>query len=583
MTLGGFFVAILRKSPGAILAATAFLTFASLLEVIGLAAVIPILSRFFESAGLLGGVVGRVMTALGLAQVSLEVLLVVLVALIVARSALLFAAGALVGRIAVTMERRYRRELMSRYLQADWTFHLDQKAGWVTNLITREARRARMAAIQAGNHYSHMLIAGVFLLAGLLVSWQALTVSLVIGGLLIIAAIRVNRLSRQAGIKLVDANSRLTGTVIEGANLLKYIKGSAAEGQILTQFDHVISEVADLTFRQIIYQEFIQNYPDIIEVTVISILIYLIYIFFGNFSGDYIFFLLLAKRAYSRIAAMQSARRRAIQNIPSYEACVAMLDGADRRQEPRGGRRFEGLRERIELRHVEFSFLQSGPIIQGVNLEIAKSSMVALVGRSGAGKTTLVDLILGLHRPTEGAVLVDDVDLWSYDIGSWRKRIGFVPQDPILFNGSISDNIRLPRPSASLQDVQAAARAAHATEFIDALPEGFDTLVGDLGAKLSGGQKQRIALARALIRDPEILILDEATSALDARSEQRIQDAILSLRGRITVIVIAHRLTTVERADRIFVIKDGRVAESGTFQELKNRGGEFAKLHALGT
>ena len=582
MTLGSFFVAILRKSPGAILAATALLTFASLLEMIGLGAVIPILSRFFESTELLGGVVGRVMTALGMAQVSLKVLLVVLVAMIVARSALLFAAGTLVGRIAVAMERQTRRDLMSRYLRADWRFHLEQKAGWVTNLITREARRARMAAVQAGKHYSHMLIAGVFLLAGLLVSWQAFTVSLVIGGLLIIAAIRVNRLSRQVGIELVDANSRLSGTVIESANLAKYIKGSAAEGPILTQFDDAISDVARLTLRQIVYQEFVRHYPDVVGVSVIAALVYLIYLMFGSFGGDYIFFLLLTQRAASRIAAMQTARRMAIQYIPSYEACVAMLDGADQLREPRGGRRFEGFREGIELRDVEFGFSESGPIIQGVNLAIAKSSIVALVGRSGAGKTTLVDLILGLHRPTEGVVLVDGLDLRSYDIDSWRERIGFVPQDPMLFNGSIADNIRLTRPSASLRDVEAAARAAHVTEFIDTLPEGYDTPVGDLGAKLSGGQKQRVALARALIREPEILILDEATSALDAQSEKSIQDAIFSLRGRITVIVIAHRLTTVERADRIFVIEDGRVAESGTFQELKKRGGEFAKLHGLG-
>ena len=178
-------------------------------------------------------------------------------------------------------------------------------------------------------------------------------------------------------------------------------------------------------------------------------------------------------------------------------------------------------------------------------------------------------------------MLVDGVDLRSYDVGSWRRKVGFVPQEPVLFNAAIVDNILIARPDASLDQVRRAAEMAHATEFIDALPQGYDTVVGERGIKLSGGQKQRIALARALLRDPEVLILDEATSSLDTESERSIQQAILSLKGRMTVIVIAHRLSTVEKADRIFVIKDGRVSEEGTFEELTARGGEFARLHAL--
>ncbi len=582
MSLSRFFAALLRRFPGRILAATGLLTFASVLEMAGLAAVIPILSRFVDGAGLMDGSLGQAMSVLGIDSLSLEALLLLLVAVIVVRSVLQFGAGTLVGKVAVSIERQFRHDLMEHYLRADWIFHIEQAAGRITSLISRETWRARSAVINAGTYYSLVLMAGAFLVAGLLVSWQALAVSLLIGSLLIVATIQVNRLSRQGGIKLIGANSRFSGTVIESLGLAKYIKGSAIEDQTLAKFDRAVDDVAGLAFRQIVYREFVRNYPDVIGVSIIGILVYLTYTFSGSVGGNLLFFLLLALRASSKIASMQSARRMAMQNIPSYEACMALLDEAHSRRESPDGQRFERLRKGVELRDVGFAYPRSpSTVVSGVNLAVDKTSMVALVGRSGAGKTTIVDIVLGLLRPDTGAVLVDGIDLRSYDIGSWRRKVGFVPQEPVLFNAAIVDNILIARPDASLDQVRRAAAMAHATEFIDALPQGYDTVVGDRGIKLSGGQKQRIALARALLRDPEVLVLDEATSSLDTESERSIQQAILSLKGRMTVIVIAHRLSTVEKADRIFVIKDGRVSESGDFEELTAKGGEFARLHAL--
>jgi ABC-type multidrug transport system fused ATPase/permease subunit len=207
--------------------------------------------------------------------------------------------------------------------------------------------------------------------------------------------------------------------------------------------------------------------------------------------------------------------------------------------------------------------------------------MIALVGRSGAGKTTLVDVLMGFYEPTSGAVLVDGVPLQDLDINSWRGHIGFVPQDAFLFNMSLRENLLWSKTDATEEQLRQACLQANAIEFIEKLPQGYDTLVGERGVRLSGGQRQRIALARALLRQPEVLILDEATSALDSHSERMIQESIEKISQHTTIVVIAHRLSTIQKADCIYVLDEGRVVESGSFGELMRRDGNFLEMAQL--
>jgi ATP-binding cassette subfamily B protein/subfamily B ATP-binding cassette protein MsbA len=256
-----------------------------------------------------------------------------------------------------------------------------------------------------------------------------------------------------------------------------------------------------------------------------------------------------------------------------------LLDPADKQFRRRGGAPFTGLRQVIRLEGVGLYYPErQQPALSAINLEIPVGSTVALVGESGGGKSSLVDLLLGLISPSQGRILVDGLDLEAIDLDSWQKKLGVVSQDVLLLNGNIRDNIAFSMPDASDRAIGAAAAAADAAAFIEALPERYDTLIGERGFRLSGGQRQRLSLARALLKNPDLLILDEATSALDSPSEARILEAVERFSKGRTVITVAHRLSSVQHADLILVLAGGRIVERGRHVDLLGLGGRYAEL-----
>ena len=259
--------------------------------------------------------------------------------------------------------------------------------------------------------------------------------------------------------------------------------------------------------------------------------------------------------------------------LPSYEQLVALRKRAAEFGEVEGPRVFGRLERGIELKDVDFTYPGRFQTLTKLNLSIRKGQLTALVGESGSGKSTVIDLVLGLQVPGRGQVLIDGVPLSDWRQNSFRERVGYVPQDPLLFHASIRDNLLWSFEGADKSDLWEVLRLANAENFVEELPHGIDTVVGDRGVRLSGGQRQRIALARALLRKPELLILDEATSALDSESERLIQQSIERVAHDTTILVVAHRLSTVAKADQVYVMRQGRVVEEGSFSVLSVKPG----------
>ena len=264
--------------------------------------------------------------------------------------------------------------------------------------------------------------------------------------------------------------------------------------------------------------------------------------------------------------------------LPSYEQIVSLRDQASLYEEIEGQKIFHKIKKGIELKNVSFTYPERRETLRDINLVIQKDKMTALVGESGSGKSTITDLVLGLHIPNQGKVLLNDLSLNHWNQISFRKCVGYVPQEPILFHTSIRENLLWAYEKATENDLWDVCCLANIDCFIKELPHGLDTIVGDRGVRLSGGQKQRIALARALLRKPELLILDEATSSLDSESERLIQQSIEKVAHTTTILIIAHRLSTIANADMVYVIDGGIIVEKGTYDELYQLEGILTKM-----
>ncbi|MGQ0814711.1 MAG: ABC transporter ATP-binding protein [Gemmatimonadota bacterium] len=292
-------------------------------------------------------------------------------------------------------------------------------------------------------------------------------------------------------------------------------------------------------------------------------------------------FLGLSLKLYSPAKWLSKFPASIQPGLVAAERIFEFLDAPYDVHDAANARAFGGVTRGIRFDNVSFEYEPGRPVLQDVDLSVAAGSVVALVGPSGAGKSTLVDLVARFYDPIAGRITVDDVDLREFRIQSLRARLGIVAQETVLFHDTVRANIAYALPGASDQDIERAARAANAHEFISQLPEGYETVLGERATRLSGGQRQRLAIARAILRDPPILILDEATSALDSESERLVQEAMEKLlRGR-TVFVIAHRLSTVRNADQIVVLQNGRIVQRGTHEELLAEGGLYRHLYRL--
>jgi len=312
-----------------------------------------------------------------------------------------------------------------------------------------------------------------------------------------------------------------------------------------------------------------QLYYKIASAVFISLFIYFSVHLFHAQIGELILIILIFSRLWPRFLSIQSNMQQIASAVPAFKDLIDLQQLCEQSAEHHSSADVEGLRlhQGLSCQHVDFRYNPQSSVyaLKNISLFIPANRMTAIIGRSGAGKSTLVDVLMGLLQPEQGDIFIDGVRLTEANVMALRKSISYVPQDPFLFNGSIRDNLMMVKPDATERQMSEALAFSSAAEFVGRLPQGLDTLIGDRGIRLSGGERQRLVLARAILKQPSILVLDEATSALDTENEAKIQEAIAKIRGSMTIIVIAHRLSTIRNADQVIVLDYGRMIQSGTY------------------
>jgi ABC-type multidrug transport system fused ATPase/permease subunit len=478
-----------------------------------------------------------------------------------------------------------RERLYQTYINAPIRFFDNAQMGKITSTMLNEINNfsVMFSFVIAG--ITSILTLLAYLTTLLLVSWKLTLMVIALIGLVGLGLTRLLENIKKMGYAYLGANQDMSVQVLDTLSGIRIVKTYGAEAFESENFKVICRKVERLTNEIIRKQNLIDpltEWATLVMAMVILAASYALLISNGSLAPSELSIFMLALIRLIPVTKRINACRGYVQgNLATLNEIAQGLELEDKYAVISGNVPFTGLEQGISFCDVRFSYNDKDEVLRGFNLEIPKGKTIALVGSSGAGKSTLASLIPRLYDISSGIIEIDGQDIRDFELASLRQHIGIVSQDTYVFSNSIRDNIAYGLRDVSDEQVIEAARLANAHEFISDLPDGYDTKVGDRGVQLSGGQRQRVSIARAILRDPEILILDEATSALDSQSEYLVQDAIERLRQNRTVIVIAHRLSTIRNADRIVVLDKGRVVESGGHQELLEKRGSYWSFHNL--
>jgi ATP-binding cassette, subfamily C, bacterial len=474
-----------------------------------------------------------------------------------------------------------RRRLYRAIANVDWLVFTRGRSSDFTHALTTELDRVGAATALLLSLLTNLILVMVYALLALRLDALMTVVVFFSGAGLLLALRRKTRSAQWTGEQISLATNGLYAAAIEHLGGMKTVKSYGAEERSSSLFSDLAKRVARIRFNTVRDQADASFWFSAGSVTILCIILYVAFEVMAAPAAGLLLLLFLFNRITPLLSSIQQSYQQCLNVLPAFARVMEMMAQCEAAAESGTERPEEvELGDGVRFKGVSFSYGGEGTVaaIRNLDLTIRAGETTAIVGPSGAGKSTIADLLMGLVTPTLGSVLIGDTPLGPELLRSWRSQIGYVAQETFLFNDTVRANLLWARPDASDEEIWQALDLA-AGEFVFELPQGLETVLGDRGVRISGGERQRIALARALLREPTLLILDEATSALDSENERRIQAAVERLHGRMTILVITHRLSTIRRADVINVVEGGRLVESEGWQRLMGKeDGRFAAL-----
>lgn len=561
--------------------AMALMVLFSFSEGVGIALLLPIL----EASGVNLGAQGTVghyerdimswLHAIGI-HPSLLALLIAFAALVGARALLGRWQAVAIYSTQQNFAVRMRSDLYDVIANANWMFLSRMRSTDLTHALTSEVERIETASFNLMNLVSTMVLLTLYLAIALAVS-VSMTLLVLACGALLVAMLRGRTSALHiAGAELSERTKRLYATTIEHLQSLKAAKMYGVQERNVEHFSLLSAEVSRADVDIMREEAAAISLFEIGSVAILVVVLYISIRVLGVAPFAILLLLAMFARVMPRVMAGHRLYQEFMQGLPSFENVMRLAARCAAAAEPAGALDAPlsvAFKDALRLEKVSFSYQENKPpVVQNLDLIVPAGEVVALVGRSGAGKSTIVDLMSGLLSPDSGRVTIDGMALDESHARGWREQVGYVSQETYLFHDTVRANLLWARPDAREADLRNALKLAAADQFVDALPHGLDSVLGDRGAAISHGERQRIALARALLRRPRLLILDEATNSLDAHNEERILNEIerlsVELAGELTIVTIAHRIAAVRRAHLIYVIESGEVVESGSWDEL---------------
>jgi ATP-binding cassette subfamily C protein len=578
------FITFIRKYPFQSVVMLLALLLAGIVEGFGLTALLPLVSTAVSQAG--GGQsavsgtgleqrVTEALSALGLSP-TIGVLLLVLVLAMAVKSILVLVAKKRVGYTVAHVATDLRLELLRALLVARWEYFLRQPVGAIANAMATETDRTSQAYLRGAQMASYFFQAVVYTGVALLVSWKVTLVSLTAGLILALTLKRLIKKARRAGMRQTDLQKSLLAHLSDTVLSIKPLKAMARENLADSVLEKKTTRLNKALEKQVFSKELLRAVQEPILTLLLAIGLYVLLVYLRLPLSTTMVLVYLLARTVKQMYKVQQYYQEMVIYESAYWSLQQTIQGAEQAHESALGSQAPTLDRAIHLDQISFDYGGS-QVLKDTSLAFPTGVFTAIIGPSGSGKTTIVDLITALLRPKQGEIWIDDLPLAQVDLKSWRRMIGYVPQETILLHDTILTNVTLGDPELREEEAEYALRAAGAWNFVIAMPQGMQSTVGERGGMLSGGERQRIAIARALVHKPKLLILDEPTSALDPDSEAAICATLAGLSGDFTVLAISHQPALMKCADRAYRLEDGKaiLVVGGSKASLDTEDGEI--------